>query len=76
MAPQTRWPKLVGLRCRSTRPTTTFCWVALPLHPTYDHCFSTRPTTAFCRVALPLHPTYDCVKLAARAHLPLQRRSF
>ncbi|MEN6555299.1 MAG: hypothetical protein ABFD21_02755, partial [Anaerolineaceae bacterium] len=35
-APQTRRPKLVGLRCRSTRPTTTLCRVALPLHPTYD----------------------------------------
>ncbi|HPS33599.1 MAG TPA: hypothetical protein PKW57_08855, partial [Anaerolineaceae bacterium] len=45
--------------CRSTRPTTTFCRVALPLHPTYD-CRFTRPTTTFCRVALPLHPTYDC----------------
>jgi len=30
----------VGLRCRSTRPTTTFCRVALPLHPTYDHDLS------------------------------------
>ncbi|HPS33310.1 MAG TPA: hypothetical protein PKW57_07390, partial [Anaerolineaceae bacterium] len=45
--------------CRCTRPTTMFCRVALPLHPTYD-CRSTRPVTMFCRVALPLHPTYDC----------------
>jgi len=36
-APQNRRPKLVGLRCRSTRPTTTLCRVALPLHPTYDY---------------------------------------
>ncbi|HPS33177.1 MAG TPA: hypothetical protein PKW57_06705, partial [Anaerolineaceae bacterium] len=64
-ASQTRRPKLVGLRCRSTRPTTL-----LPFHPTYDfaaappdlrpravglRCRSTRPTATFCRVALPLH---------------------
>jgi len=39
-APQTHRPKLVGLRCRSTRPTATFCRVALPLHRTYGHVLS------------------------------------
>ncbi|MEN6555852.1 MAG: hypothetical protein ABFD21_05615, partial [Anaerolineaceae bacterium] len=37
VAPQTRSPKLVGLRWRFTRPTITSRRVALPLHPTYDH---------------------------------------
>jgi len=40
VAPQTRSPKLVGLRWRSTQTTTTFCRVALALHPTYDHVLS------------------------------------
>jgi len=38
-APPDLRPRSVGLRCRSTRPTTTttLCRVALPLHPTYDY---------------------------------------
>ncbi len=39
-APPDLRPRSVGLRCRSTRPTTTVCRVALPLHPTYDHVLS------------------------------------
>ncbi len=39
-APSKPRPCSVGLRLRSTRPTATFCWVALPLHPTHDHVLS------------------------------------
>jgi len=36
---------------------TCFCWVALPLHPTYH--YPNISATCFCWVALPLHPTYQ-----------------
>ncbi|HNW94793.1 MAG TPA: hypothetical protein PKL60_01265, partial [Anaerolineaceae bacterium] len=49
-------PCFVGLRCRSTRPTTMFCRVALPLHPTYDHvlsgCAAVPPDLRPCSVGL------------------------
>jgi len=79
-AAQTRRPKLVGLRCRSTRPTTL-----LPFHPTYDfaaaptdlqpravglRCRSTRPTTL-----LPLHRIYGHVLSGCAAAPPDLRPS-
>jgi len=55
-AAQTRRPKLVGLRCRSTRPMITVCRVALSLHLNLQprlvglRCRSTRPTTTVISV--------------------------
>ncbi|HNW94557.1 MAG TPA: hypothetical protein PKL60_00050, partial [Anaerolineaceae bacterium] len=47
-------PQAVGLRCRSTRPTTL-----LPFHLTYDHVLSGCAAVPTNLTLLPFHPTYD-----------------
>ncbi|HNW95235.1 MAG TPA: hypothetical protein PKL60_03505, partial [Anaerolineaceae bacterium] len=64
----------VGLRWRSTRPTATFCRVALALHPTYGHvlsgCAAAPPDLRLRSVGLRWRSTRPKIMLC-RVALPL-----